>query len=174
MSGTHMIMKSLYSFIFLMFAFCTLASTPGTQGKITDFGIFRFSSKEEVIKSPETPSGVTRIPAGAPILVCSTNVIPAKIGVRFGMTYEISNMPVQDGIVEITKIARHPRITKPDGTTADGFMFVEKQYVQGGRVVGWTGYGFDHDYELVTGEWVFEMQFDGKTICTQKFTVVKE
>ena len=90
------------------------------------------------------------------------------------MIYEISNVPAPDGVVEVTKIAKHPRISKPDGTTAVGFTSVEKQFVHAGMVVGFTGYGFDHDYELVAGNWEFEMQYEGKTICTQKFTVVKE
>ncbi len=153
---------------------CCVASTIGIQSKILNCGIFRFSSKEEVISSPETPSGITRVPAGAPIFVSATNRIPARIGIRFGMTYEINNLPVPDGEVEITKIAKHPLITKPDGTTSTGFTFVEKQLVKDGHVVGWTGYGFDHDYELATGRWEFEMQFDGKTLCKQEFVVFKE
>ncbi|HUC86002.1 MAG TPA: DUF3859 domain-containing protein, partial [Candidatus Acidoferrales bacterium] len=91
-----------------------------------------------------------------------------------GMTYEVSNLPHADGIIEFTKIVKHPRMTKPDGTTADGYRSVEKQVVQGGKIAGWTGYGFDHDFELVAGDWEFEMQFEGKTICDQKFTVVKK
>lgn len=90
------------------------------------------------------------------------------------MWFEISNVPLPDGEVEVTKIARHPAITKPDGTTSKGFTFVEKQWVKDGRVVGWTGYGFDHPYELAAGDWEFEMQFKGKPVCKQKFTVFKE
>jgi hypothetical protein len=144
------------------------------QGKVTSYGLFRVSGKEEIIHSPETPSGITRVPAGTPILIASTNRVPAKIGVIFGFQYEIANVPAADGVVEITKIARHPAITKPDGTTSKGFTFVEKQYITGGRVVGWTGYSLDHDYELANGDWEFEMQYAGQTICKQKFTVFKE
>jgi hypothetical protein len=79
-----------------------------------------------------------------------------------------------DGGVEVTKIARHPAITKPDGTTTYGFTFNEKQSVKDGRVIGWTGYGFDHDYELASGDWAFEMKFGGKSVCKHKFTVLKE
>jgi Domain of unknown function (DUF3859) len=157
-----------------MVACVCIASSPTMQGKVTSCGLFRFSGKEEIIQSPETPSGITKVPAGTPILIASTNRIPAQIGVRFGFQYELVNVPAPDGIVEITKIARHPAITKPDGSTSRGFTFVEKQFITGGKVVGWTGYGLDHDYELATGDWEFEMQFAGKTVCTQKFTVFKE
>jgi hypothetical protein len=167
-------MKRLYTLVFLAITCVAIASTQGIQGKITNFGIFRSASKEEVIKSPQTPSGVTRVDVGGPILVCATNIIPAKIGILFGMSYEISNVPGPDRVIDVTKIARHPRITKPDGTTTDGFTSIEKQPVLGGKVEGFTGYGFDHDYELVAGDWEFEIQYGGQTIGTQKFTVLKE
>ncbi len=167
-------MKKLYSLFCLMCACCVFASVSGIQGKVTSFGIFRFTGQDEVIKTPETSSGVTRAVSGTRILVSATNVIPAKIGLRFGFTYEISNVPASDGPTTITKVVRHPRITKPDGTKIDGFTFAEPQYVQGGRVFGYTGYGFDHDYELVVGDWEFELQYSGKIICTQKFVVVKD
>jgi hypothetical protein len=144
------------------------------QGKVTSYGLYRVSGKEEVIHSPETPSGITRIPAGTPILIVSTNRVPAKIGVIFGFQYEITNVPASNGVVEITKIVGHPVITKPDGTTSNGFTFIEKQFVNDGKVVGWTGYELDHDYELATGDWEFEMQFGGRAVCKQKFTVFKE
>src|SRR5207249_296509 len=144
------------------------------QGKVLSYGLFRFSGKEEIVNSPETTSGVTRVPAGTPILIASTNRIPAKMGVRFGMSYEIINVVAPDGQIKVTKIARHPKITKPDGTTSEGFTFTEPQWIKGGRVVGWTGYGFDHDYELAAGDWEFEMQLEGKTLLKQKFTVFKQ
>jgi len=145
-----------------------------SPGQGSQLGLFRFSGKEEIVKSPETTSGVTRVAPGTPILVASTNRVPAKIGVRFGMSYEIVNVAASDGEIKVTKIARHPKITKPDGTVSEGFTFSEPQWIKGGRVVGWTGYGFDHDYELATGDWEFEMQLEGKTLLKQRFSVFKE
>ena len=156
-----------------MLIFCSVVNAAEVHGKVMSYGLFKVSGKEEIVKSPDTPSGVTRIPAGTPMLLISTNRVPAKIGVRFGMWYEITNVPASDGEIEVTKVARHPTIKKPDGTISKGFTFVEKQWVKDGRVVGWTGYGFDHDYELSTGEWEFEMQFKGKAVCMQKFVVFK-
>jgi hypothetical protein len=166
--------KRLLLIPILMVACCSLASAPTVQGKVTSYGLLKLSGKEEIVKSPETTSGFTRIPANTPFIVTSTNRVPANIGVRFGFWYEIDNVPGPDGEVELTKIVRHPVITKPDGTTSTGFTFIEKQDVKGGRVVAITGYGLDHDYELVAGDWEFEMQYGGVTVCKQKFTVFKE
>ena len=63
---------------------------------------------------------------------------------------------------------------KLDGKVSESFSFVEKSQVTKGRVEAQTGYGFDHDYELVPGVWRIEMKHDGKTLMTQEFTVFKE
>ena len=167
-------MKRLFILSMVASLCCCVAAAAEIQGKILNCGLFRFSGKEELIKTPETSSGFTRVPAGTPILVASTNRIPAKIGVRFGMVYELVNVAAPDGQIKVTKIARHPKITKPDGSSSEGFTFLEPQLVKDGRVVGWTGYGFDHDYELAVGDWEFEMRLEGKTVAKQKFTVFRD
>jgi len=164
----------MYLFIFLMVAFCSIAATPTVQGRITSYGLFRFPSKPVFENAPGAPEGISGKLARAPILISETNRVPAKTGVRFGLTFEITNMPVPDGVVKLTKIVRHPLMTKPDGTTSNQYTSIEKFAAQGGKVVGWTGYGLDLDYEIVTGDWEFEMQSEGKCICKQKFVVVKE
>src|SRR5579872_4209721 len=97
---------------------CATAKPPGIQGSIVNYGIFTFTDSNFAIKNtPETASGITRIPIGKPVLVTTTNRIPAKLGLRFGLTYYVVNLPVTNGYVDITKIAKHPTIKKPDGTS---------------------------------------------------------
>jgi hypothetical protein len=167
-------MKRLFLFSFLAITCCCLATTTAVLGKVTSYGLFRFTTKPGITDAPELPGGAQGVVASMPVLISATNRVPAKIGVRFGLTFEITNVPVPDGEVELTKSVRHPPITAPDGTTSSHYMTIQKFAVRGGRVIGWTGYGFDVDNELVTGDWNIEMQFGGKTICSQKFTVVKE
>jgi hypothetical protein len=109
------------------------------------------------------------------VLVSQTNRIPARLGIRFGFWYEITNLPVKDGdLVEIVKVVKHPPITKPDGTMSKGFEFTETPVVRDGRTKGWTGYGFDQRYELAPGIWEFEMKYNGATVCKCSFEVVKD
>lgn len=165
-------------FLLFMLSFTVWASTSrgaDVTGRVTSYGIFKITGKMEIVESPQTPNGFTSIPANTPMLITATNRIPAKIGTLFGMWYELSNVPLKDfDQAEVVKIARHPAITKPDGTISKGFTFVEKQWVKDGRVVGWTGYGFEEAYELAVGIWEFEMQFEGRTVCKHEFRVFKE
>ena len=149
---------------------------PVIQGKVTGYGIFGVSkeTRKIIIKSQETPSGRSWAQFGLPILMTPTNRVPAKMGVRFGIIYEINNVPNPDGLIILTKITRYPPIIKPNGTISGGYTSFEEHRVKSGKVVGSTGFEFDHDYELATGDWEFEIQFRGQTICKQMFTVYKE
>ena len=102
--------------------------------------------------------------------IAITNRIPVKIGVIFGFGYELENVPAPDGVVETVLKSRGIRpLRNQTAAPPTGFTDVEKQIVKSGRVAGWTGYELDHDYELALGEWEFEMQFAGQTVCKQKF-----
>jgi hypothetical protein len=122
--------------LLLLSAYSVFAKPDDIEGKVVNYGIFTFAPKEMAIKSPETPSGVTRVTVGTPILVSATNRIPAKISIRFGMAYDVDHLPVPDGVVGITKIARHSAITKPDGAKSTEFTTIERQFVKGGHVTG--------------------------------------
>src|SRR5262245_51319061 len=111
------------------------------KGKILKAGIFKRAEKEEIISTPETPSGITRIPAGYLILATDTNRIPARKGVQFGLRYEITGLDLKDGdFVEVTKVTSHPPMRKPDGKTWESFSFIERVPVQKGRAEAQTGY----------------------------------
>jgi hypothetical protein len=96
------------------------------------------------------------------------------MGVRFGIIYEINNVPSPDGLIILTKITRYPPIPKPNGTISIGYKSFEEHRVKSGKAAGSTGFEFDHDYELAAGDWEFEIQFRGQTICRQMFIVYKD
>jgi hypothetical protein len=152
----------------------SVATADDARGKITDYGITKLSNEQMIIKDPHSPTGERRVPNAANVLVI-TNRIPARIGVNFGIAYEISNLQLKDGeTVEVVSAARFPVMTKPDGTTSNGYDGIVKLRVQDRRAAGSTGYSFEHDYELVPGSWEFEIRFQGRTLCKQEFTVFLE
>ena len=167
-------MKRSLVFLSILFGFCFVSFGDEVQGKVTSYGIFKVTEQREIEPAPQTPTGANQRLLAGPVLVTSTNRIPAKIGVQFGLWYEINNLPVHNGEVEVTAIVSLPTITKPDGTTSKEFKVVQKQVSKDGVLVSWSGYGFEDDFELVTGDWDIKIQFNGKTVCAQEFSVFKE
>jgi hypothetical protein len=41
------------------------------------------------------------------------------------------------------------------------------------QVIAYTGYGLDEDYEMVEGDWVFEIWHHDKKLVEQKFTTYR-
>ncbi len=163
-------MKSLLVASALLAAGC-VAGAAEARGTIESHGLYRVFQEKAALVSPESISGVKRVAAGMPILVSSTERVPARIGACFGLFYEITNTPAVNGPVYLTTICRHPVIHKPDGTVAKGFVSTDPHLAKNGRIVGWAGYHFDQDYELAEGGWNFEIQLNGATMIQQAFTV---
>jgi hypothetical protein len=61
-------------------------------------------------------------------------------------------------------------MTLPDGSVSTGSDYVIKGRVSVNQVIAYTGYGLDEDYELVEGDWVFEIWYQEMKMIEQKFT----
>ena len=166
-------MKRLF---ILLISFCFSVVNAGeVTGKIISYGIFAVPIKYATQEVSQALSGTMRIYSGLPNLMVATNHLTAKIGVHFGIIYEISNLPVKDGEkVELVRVYKYPTIKKLDGTTSQGYEWKPKEFVKDGRVVDYFGYGLDHDYELVPGVWEFKIKYKGKTLCTQSFVLTEK
>jgi len=141
------------------------------QGRILGYGIIKRPDSYRTIETPGTASGHANL-VDKPVVTVTTQKIPAKLGVRFGCFYEISNLPIADGEkVKLVRVTRCPALNKPDGSIFTGAELPLSYTVVRGRVEQYTGFGFDHDYELVPGTWTFEIRFGDKILCRQDFII---
>jgi hypothetical protein len=111
-----------------------------------------------------------------PTFTAVTDHIRAQPGIRFGIVFELTNLPkTQNARVGIILVAKYPPVRRPDGTTSTGCEKPFRMAVRGqDRVVSWTGFGFEHDYELVPGTWTFEVRSYSRMLCKKDFTVVRK
>jgi hypothetical protein len=124
------------------------------RASIGDYGVFEAMGDLDRVRLKASPSGA-KLETDGVRYIDRTRWVPTRKGIRFGFNYEITN--VTEGPVEVMVLVSHPPIEKPDGTVSKGFKFKEKVPLLEGKARGFTGYSFDHDYELVTGEWKFEL-----------------
>lgn len=96
-----------------------------------------------------------------------TDVVPAKLGTKFGLRYSLSGKVAKD--VPLTLLYLTPGVTTPDGERHD--KFVVEQTLLPGTAQDLMAYEFSDNYELVPGEWHF-MVFQGDRLLAEKrFTV---
>lgn len=97
----------------------------------------------------------------------ATNVVPAKLGTKFGLRYQLLGKVAED--TPLTLLYFTPGIRTADGQRHDKFEVTQKLVPGAPQDV--MAYEFTESHEVVPGEWRF-MVFQGDRLLTQKsFTV---
>ena len=139
------------------------------KGKVSQRGLYRLVRSSGVVDNPATSTGKA---VSKPVvqLVRSTEHIPLLKGARMYLQYRMWYFPDQPAYVDLRRVLKHPEMTLPDGSVSTGSDFMIKRKVSVNQVIGYTGYGLDEDYEMVEGDWVFEIWYQDKKLIEQKFT----
>ena len=96
-----------------------------------------------------------------------TAVIPAKLGTKFGLRYQLAGKTV-DG-TPLTLLYLTPGVTTPEGTRHDKFVVVQK--LVPGAPQDMMAFEFTEPYEIVPGEWHFLVFQDDRKLAEQRFQV---
>ena len=99
-----------------------------------------------------------------------TNEIPAIRGTNFGFQYVINSIP-KGATMHVTTVVRFPEggLRQPNGR-----IWTESREETDIKIGHreFYGYGFDEDWELVPGTWVFEVWHRDARIIRKTFNVV--
>jgi hypothetical protein len=160
--------------LFLVFISFTRATPTDVYCIVTSYGVTTLDGKQITVDDSRSPTSRRRVVEAAEITNV-TNRVSAKMGVSFGIAYQITNIPLKDGaIIEVERSITFPSMKKPDGSTVNSYSGTIKLAVKNGRVAAQTGYTFEYNYELVPGIWEFALSFEHKTLCKQSFMVSVE
>jgi Domain of unknown function (DUF3859) len=143
------------------------------RGMVFEYGIYNAQRKGRVLGNLTTNTGkvVTR-----PVLELSetTDRIPLVKDTYFAYRYRLLDLPKEEvgkPVVELRKVLIHPPMNLPDGTVSTGWDRMARGRTSAGQVIAFDGYVFSEDYELVEGDWTFQIWFQGKMLVEQTFTV---
>lgn len=115
--------------------------------------------------APGTIAGLTNVLVGEPDFVSETRVVPAVIGVGFGVKSQ-AQTPLGYGDVTIT--VTHPPMG-PNNVSVETYGTA----INGSSgSVSMTFFQFDQEYELVTGHWTISASEGGKPLFSAGFDVV--
>ncbi len=144
-------------------------------GNIFEYGIYNAQRKGRVRDNPAATTGKE---VRLSVLEHSetTDRIPLLKGTFFAYRYRIYDMLKEDAKkpdAEVRKVVIHPTMTLPDGSTTNGSERIHKHRVSSGQIIEFDGYVFNEDYELVEGEWIFQIWYRDQMMVEQKFTIYK-
>jgi hypothetical protein len=128
-----------------------------------DYGVYCAEAPVDLQEAPGTVAGVVNVVPELPVLRAETTLVPAQIGIGFGVLVEAADGFVFDGVsITIT----HPPY--PDsGIEVEGWTTSLDD-----ETTGLVGFSFEVESELVTGRWTFEAAHDGDLLFRIDFEVV--
>ncbi len=141
-----------------------LAEEPVSPGAVDfDYGYFCAREPAEIGVAEGTIAGVVNLVDGIPAFIARGTVVPAQVGVGFGVHILVD--PAHAGLVDLT--IEHPpmgpdKVTRQTWTTE--LRADDPDYL---------GYSFDEPYELVPGEWIFTAEAAGRLVYRAGFTVMR-
>lgn len=139
------------------------------RGMVNQRGLYKLVRSGGVVDDPRTSTGKMVV---KPViqLVKSTERIPLIKGAQMYLQYRLWYLPDQPPLIDLRRVFKHPAMTLPDGSVTTGSDFTMKGKVSVNQVIGYIGHGLDRDYELVEGDWIFEIWHQDKKLIEQKFT----
>jgi hypothetical protein len=96
-----------------------------------------------------------------------SEVIPAKLGSKFGMRYSLTGKTAGDA--PLTLLYLTPGITTPDGKRHDKFVVVQELVPDAAQDV--MAFELSEPHEVVAGEWHFLVFQDDRKLAEQRFQV---
>ncbi|NOZ51964.1 MAG: DUF3859 domain-containing protein [Gammaproteobacteria bacterium] len=160
-------------FVTSVFIACGLITfSPGVlaerlNAEILEFGYYKKNSEPRRYKNPATATGYVQ-EGGDVELVQNTDRIPAEKNRLFGFKFRVTgldNMLSTQLVLSVT----HPKIKRNNGSIATHYSYPILLSINNGVIENQTGYSMDHEYEVVEGEWTFELWYYKQKILSQTF-----
>lgn len=163
------------TWLLLFSLLCATAANADVQGRIVGYGTYTVTNNFRVLKNSPSMSGVSHAYTDPPTFTAVTDHIRAKIGVRFGIVFELTNLPkIRNATVGIVLVTKDPPSRRPDGRTSTRHEESFRMPVRGrDRIVSWTGVGLMSEKDLIPGIWTFEVRSYSRLLCKKDFTVVR-
>lgn len=115
-------------------------------------------------KMTSSPSGKRTYSSGFKLLE-QTERVPAILGQKFGIEYEITSSFT--GEITVEQVWIFP--TKIRDENGGEFKEVRYKIDKSTNERTYSTYTLEKDYEVVKGEWTYQMYFNGKRIHERKF-----
>ncbi|MEN8207539.1 MAG: DUF3859 domain-containing protein [Pseudomonadota bacterium] len=153
----------------------TQAPNDVPKGRVIRAGIFKAVHEGRLL---ENTSGTTGKSLKSLTLefVKGTERIPLVKDTYLGFQYRVTTLPPElekKREMELRRVLRHPEMLLEDGSTTTGSDYTVSRKIKLGQVNAYDAYGFHDDYELVEGEWVFQLWYRDNLLVEQKFTTYR-
>ena len=146
-----------------------LAGTANAQPvgiEIVQYGLYR----SDIVDKQWDVAGMTHNVVDNICHLATTEVVPLKIGVHFGVRYKVTGPAGQR--VQLKKVLRYPtEMASPTGSASS--MVVSFVELPVGKT-SYTEYALEQPWELAPGPWTFQFFERDHMLAEFRFTVSKD
>ena len=160
------IITLLISFIFLS---STVFAEEQVQIEIVEFGVYSGTDGNSV-SDTSAPTG-QRFMEGQTKLIEQTDKIPATLGGKFGFEFVVKGN--KGASIPLTVVYNFPKMTDPK-THREITHYKTNIKTRPDEIHPRMLWDFTESWELVSGEWTFQIYQGQKKLVEKKFTVVKQ
>ncbi|MCW5738139.1 MAG: DUF3859 domain-containing protein [Enhydrobacter sp.] len=136
--------------------------------EIVEYGLYT----AEVTGQLREPNGIVSNLIDNICHIATTTSVPMRQGIHFGFRYRVDG-PENGVPVELTLAVQFPAAVRPTGG-GTAVTRHERSATLAVGTVSYTGYSFDHAWELMPGPWTLEVLQHGRKLAEKSFTVVDE
>lgn len=160
----------LFACIFLASAWA--APAPAQEGlSVRSAGILEFGTYVSDIDAFILDSGVAdhnKILSSNFRLVEFTNQIQAQLGTQFGLRYLVRGEP-EGSPVDIGVVVDHPPLFNPK--SGETYLFSRTTFTPALGKPAHVVWSFDQGWTLCPGRWIIRLEYQGRLLAKQEFTV---
>lgn len=145
--------------------FCDYALSEPWKAEMVDYGTYEIERGGEM--EDENVAGHLIITHGKKLIKQSEEVI-ARLGTNFGFRYRLTG---PEDEVEATIRVIHPKPLK-DPTSGKEFSTSEWSQSVPTNHTNWnTGWIFEHDWEIVAGDWIMQLMIEDEVMLEKTFRI---
>jgi hypothetical protein len=136
-------------------------------GRVLQYGLYTLVKGGEIVDDAKTTTGKG---VSKPVITRDRTVerIPLVRNKYMAYQYRLSNI-ADKSRVKLRRVLKHPEFKLPDGSTTTGSDFSIVKKVNRGKVFAYDAYALNEDYEMVEGEWTFQIWYKGDKLVEQRF-----
>ncbi len=136
--------------------------------KIVDYGICKAVGETKKDIEPGSTTGYFLHSDDMEFLE-RTDVISPKLGLSFGISYEFEQDLEEVELIDFVCRIKHPKLV--NSVSKEQFVECIEEKDAYTDELGNDFYTFEFDWEMQLGEWIFEIIYEAKIMCSHTFTL---
>ena len=133
--------------------------------EIINYGLFSEETGNARFSEKEKPSVLSKNIIG---FIKEATEIPLKMGTHFGFSYIVKTNSPQPAL-DLKFTAQHPEMQNPKTNKVENSYEYETTKITDRE--NFFGFIFEEEFELVEGDWLFQILYEDSVLCQKGFKV---